>query len=172
MKRLSATILHYGSEYLEYALEAVNDSVDEMLILYSTNPTMGHQNRTLRNPDNRDRLKAIADKFDKVTWIDITRSISQETVHRQMYVSYARDHQYDQILIVDSDEVWHPDYVTPALDQAANHDAFRVNIAGKNWFHFWKSFNEYVQDGFYPLRIINVKGQQNREHPPDRDWET
>jgi len=66
MKRLSATICHYGKDFLEYALKSVENSVDEMLILYSRNPTMGHS-RNMINPDSGEELKAIADKFEKAT---------------------------------------------------------------------------------------------------------
>ena len=102
MKVLGACIIHYGKEYFRASLASVIDHVDEMVVFYTNTPS--HGTRTNKKcPDTRDELRAIADEFN-CTWIEVS-NIGAENKHRDKYIHYGASKGYDQILIVDSDEV-------------------------------------------------------------------
>jgi len=163
MKVLGAVALHYGKEWLEYTLESIQDAVEEILIVYTERPSYGHiGNRN--NPDSQAELKDIANKFSKVTWLNIT-SVFAENTHRQVYQRYGVNNNYDQILIADSDEV----FVDPhlMLAEAEKHHSFNIGVGGNCWFTPWRNFNEYLQDGFYPIRILNLKEPMLKHSGPN-----
>ncbi len=160
-KVLGAVCLHYGKDYFAYALESIKDYVDEIVVYYTSTPSHGTGTH-LKCPDTAKELRDIADQFN-CTWFDV-HSIGSETKHRQKYIDYGRKNGYDQILIIDSDEVHDPKEVRSLLEEAAKYDAMRIGVAGSQWITPWQSFNEYVQDGFYPIRVINLKGNPNRDH--------
>lgn len=165
-KVLAYTALHYGLDFLWYALESVKDHVDEHLILYTERPSFSYSGQ-LPNPDTREKLKAVADQFPHVTWLDITAHGEGE--HRQKALSYARQLKYDLVLVVDSDEVWDKKYLPKALSMAYNSRAKQFAVRGSQWLTFWKSFNEYVQDGFAPVRVHNLKNSGPEEFLEDGD---
>lgn len=153
--------LHYGKDYLEYAIRSVHDSVDTVLVLYTAKPSYGHEG-TLKNPDTKEELMQIACSFNKVVWKEVTQ-VSRENHHRQLAYSYAKNSindknglNYDLVLAVDSDEIWNPDKVEEALHAAYNSGYHNFGIAGSQWYHFWKNHKEVNRDGFYPTRITNL----------------
>lgn len=155
IKTLAYIPLHYGAEYLDATIRSINDHVDEILILYTSTPSYG-QNGRLRNPDTEAQLKKIANEAsNKIKWVNIPPT-TQENNHRKMVFRYAKG--FDLIMAVDADEVWHPDYVRPAIEAAYESKSLNVNIGGDRWYHFWRSFNEVNQDGFYPTRFHVVNG--------------
>jgi len=154
IKVLGAVCLHYGKEYFDQALKSIIDHVDEVVIYYSERPTHGTKTNMIC-PDTRSELKGIADKYN-CTWFDIN-GIGAENSHRQKYINYGSNKGYDQILIIDSDEVHVSSEIPDMLLEARKHNVNRVGIAGSQWLTPWKSFNEYVTDGFAPVRVINLK---------------
>jgi hypothetical protein len=159
---LAYTALHYGKEYLKEAIEAVKNSVDIHLMLYTREPSYGHGTDMI-NPDTEEELKAICDQFDHVVWMDIENRAKAENVHRQIAIDYAIKNKFDIVLVVDSDEVWIPERVQEAIDYAANSSNGRFGIRGSQWVTLWKSFDEYVTDGFAPIRLFNLKNDINKE---------
>lgn len=157
MKVLAYIPLHYGSEYLDATIRSIDDYVDQILILYTEQPSYGQYGR-LQNPDNRQMLVNIAEKASKkIKWVDI-HSIGQEHQHRQMAFGYAKG--FDLIMAVDADEVWHPDHIKEAQEAALATGKKNVSVGGDRWYHFWRSFNEVNQDGFYPVRFHCVGGSE------------
>ena len=156
MKTLAYVPLHYGKDYLKYVLASVRDSVEDILILYTSKPSYGQAGH-LPNPDSEEELRAICEPFS-VIWEDVTGK-GRESDHRQLVYRHTAnsDKDYDLVLAVDSDEVWNPDKVESALEVAFDSGKRFNHISGNNWFHFWKGFKEYNQDGFYPMRITNLK---------------
>ena len=155
MKVLAFTVLHYGKEYLKYSIESVRNSVDAHYIAYTALPSFGYTTH-LKNPDTREELKAICDQFAHVIWDDV-QGINQENAHRQKAIDYARNNGFDIILVVDYDEVWKPELVNEAIEAAYNSKAGNFLVSGNRWVTLWKSFNEYVTDGFAPVRLFNLK---------------
>jgi hypothetical protein len=160
-KVLGAVALHYGKDYLWHALNSIKDHVDEIVIYYTSEPSYGHR-ENIKCPDSRDELKAITDQFS-CTWQEISQ-VGQENKHREHYIKYAEKRGYDQILIVDSDEIHVNTKIPKLLESAWETNVKRVGVNGDCWVTLWRSFNEYVQDGFAPVRVINVNqidGQKN-----------
>lgn len=156
MKVLAFTVLHYGKEYLRESIESVKNNVDEHLIVYSSSPTFGYSS-SLTNPDSEEELKSICYEFSHVTWMDITaRNVRQENIHRQVAADYGNKHGFDIVLVIDSDEVWIPERVKEAIDHAYNSENGHFCVMGSQWVTLWKSFNEYVTDGFAPVRLFNL----------------
>lgn len=153
MKTLAYIPLHYGKEYLEYSIKSVVDSVDEILILYSSKPTFGHVT-TIKNPDSYEDIRSIVYKFSKVKWMNV--AINGEGNHRDMAINYAKG-KFDIVLAVDSDEVWKPDTIEPCIKQAYDGKERRYATNHQGWHHFYRSFNEVCRDGFEPIRLTNMK---------------
>ncbi len=162
MKTLAFTVCLYGKEYLRQAIESVQKNVDEHLIAYTSIPSFGYST-DLPNPDTKAELKAICDDYNHVTWMDVTGRAKAENIHRDFGISYGRENKYDIILVVDSDEVWVPERVQEAIDYAYKSKAGNFKMRGSQWVTLWKSFNEYVTDGFAPVRLFNLHNDLLRD---------
>ena len=165
MKVLAFTVLHYGKEYLRQAIESVKDHIDEHLIVYTSLPSFGYTSE-LKNPDTRQDLQDICDQFQHVTWMDITGDlIHQENQHRNYGTNYASKNGFDVMLVIDSDEVWDRSRVNEAILHAYHSDSGQILVRGSQWVTLWKSFNEYVTDGFAPVRLFNLHNDPSKpEH--------
>lgn len=160
MKVVSYTALHYGLDYLEWSIRSVIDHVDEHWILYAKKGS--HGSRSDRAcPESRDDLVAVAKRAagHKLRWVD--GNWANEGQQRDEIHKWAED--ADLILVVDADEIWHPLTVTGAISAA------RLNPQIKRWqvsmIHYWRAFNRAVlHDPAYPIRVINNRATENREH--------
>jgi len=150
MKIIAYCSLHYGREFLAYAIRSVIDVVDEFWVLYTPTPSHGSQNGATC-PEPRERLYTIAMEAAgaKLSWHD--GQYHHEGEHRDMIYQLVPD--ADLVLVVDADEVWADGLAQHALDTAiANPDVrnLRVPIV-----HFWRSFERVIlHDPAYPARVI------------------
>ena len=160
-KVLAYIPLHYGAEYLDAAIRAVSPCVDQILILYTSRPSYGHSSGE-DCPETQEQLRDIAyNASDKIYWMDVTGMAGHEAQHRSISETFAQGKGFDQILAVDSDEVWDTVALKRALIEAAKLPNRRVKISG--WVHFWRSFNWANQDGFLPVRICNLNNENTKE---------
>ena len=162
MKTLAYSAIHYGKEYLKEAIESVRVNVDAHLMVYTSLPSYGFTS-DMTNPDTERELLNISNGFDHTLWMNITGRATAENTHRQIAIDYARKNNYDIVLVVDSDEVWEPSKVQEAIDYAYNSKNGRFGIRGSRWITLWQSFNEYVTDGFAPIRLLNLRNDLGRE---------
>jgi hypothetical protein len=155
MKVVSYTALHYGLDYLEWAIKSVIDHVDEHHVIYT--PIGSHGHRTDRTcPDSRDELYAAALRGagDKLRWHEGTwpyEGAQRESIHQ-----YAPD--ADVILVVDADEVWGEGLAEEAIKYAGGRHRLPM-------VHYWRSFHRaIVRDPAYPVRVItpNSTHEQTR----------
>lgn len=162
MKVIAYCALHYGKEYLYYAIKSVIDHVDEFHVLYSSVGSHGAQ-ALIPCPDSRDELyaQASAAAGDKLRWHDGTWA--HEGFQRESIHLYAPD--ADVILVVDADEIWPLDLAPDIIDcytRFSPSDAistFRVPI-----IHYWRSFYKAVlHDPAYPTRAIFPKWSSHKE---------
>jgi hypothetical protein len=160
-KVLGAVILHYGKDYFWHSLKSIVDHVDEIVVFYTAKPSHG-TSTDKKNPDTMEELKAIADHFN-CTWIQ-GQPVIAENRHRQQYVDYGRKNGFDQILIVDSDEVHISERIPELLEAARNESVMNICVKGSQWLTPWRSFNEYVTDGFAPVRVLNLKKAGGEAH--------
>lgn len=159
MKVIAYTALHYGHDYLEWAIRSVIDHVDEYHVLYS--PIGSHGHRTDRKcPDDRWTLISDATRGagDKLRWHDGTWNY--EGQQREAIHQYAPDAEV--ILVLDADEVWSEGLAAKCISAAKGYSLtrrFRVPI-----IHYWRSFYRCVlSDPAFPERIICPKNPNGEE---------
>lgn len=154
MKTMAFVCLHYGSDYLGYAIRSVYDFVDRVLVLYAEKPSHGHAGG-LTNYDTASKLMEAAFQFgdpeNKIQWI--VGQWANEGAHRNAALTYARKERAQAILVVDADEVWHPEAVEPTLKFAWDNSA---RICRARMIHFWRSFSHICTDAMTQERVILV----------------
>ena len=156
--------LFYGKEYLRQSLLSVKNHVDKMVIAYTRNPSHGFNSR-LKNPDSENEMRLIAQEVlgDKLIW-DSQEGYFNESQHRGRRYAFAPG--FDIILTIDADEVFKEEDIKGAIEYAYNNPERYFGIKG--YLNFWRSFNHVCTDGFRPIRIENLRSEnqlQNHECP-------
>ena len=154
IKRAAFYCLHYGKEYLAWSIRSVQEAVDEIIVVYSDKPSFGHFSG-LACPDTEEQLKDEANRFLKRPLIWHKGTWGQEGMHRREIYRIAEERKIDQVLVVDADELWHPEDAAKALDLPPSRPERNVLV---RFVHFWRSFNWTCPDPAMPVRICNVKG--------------
>lgn len=153
MKVCGYVMLHYGSEYLDATIKSIEPVCEKIFVVYSKNPSHSH-GTTMECPDKEEDLKRIAkNASDKVLWFSYDR-FAYEGEHRGECLKLAKAHGFQMAITVDSDEVWEPNDLQKAIDDAWAMDCTHVQIDG--FLHFWKDFNHVCRDWFHPVRIIKL----------------
>ena len=165
MNVVAYTALHYGKEYLGYAIRSVIDHVDAYYCLYT--PIGSHGHRTdLPCPDTRDELCAIAQQAagSKLVWHE--GIYPQEGAHREMIHQLAPD--ADVVLVVDADEVWGDvDGISVAQHAIAVAIGLEARTFRVPFIHYWRSFyRQITQDPAYPIRVIVPKRPEREGYIP------
>lgn len=153
MKTIAYTALHYGRDYLDAAIRSVIDAVDEYHVLYSPIGSHGHLSDH-RCPETESELREIAHNaaLGKLRWH--FGAWGHEGQQRDSIYQYAPD--ADVILVLDADEIWHPDLVSAVLSYAGtvqyNPPLHRLRLP---MIHFWRSFHRaMLHDPALPERVI------------------
>ncbi len=147
--------LHYGKDYLGYAIKAVYDLLDEIFIAYSPVPSHGHES-SMSCPDSRDQLKNAAFMFgdpqNKIKWYEGTWG--REGDHRDEV--FKRYPNASLICVIDSDEIWDPNVFSNITDHCLKHTArnFKQRLVTP-----WRSFNWLCKDEMMPDRFYKPKQQ-------------
>ena len=151
MRVESYTVLHYGRDYIAYALRSIYDHVDRIHVVYTPHPSHGTQT-TLTPPDSREDLRdAALGVGTKVQWHEVDQ-FYQEGQHRDYALSLCRG---DLALVVDADEVWHGHVLESALKHA--YDAASARTWLINFSTPWRSFRWIVRDNMWPIRIHDLR---------------
>jgi hypothetical protein len=154
MKILGYVMLHYGASYLRECLFSLKQICDHVIVLYSDNPTHASPGDQIK-PDTLIELKLITDQMG-CQWEDLTsRKMYMEGSHREAIFEYSSE--FDLIVNADSDEVWDYRIARPIIEQAINIDNRYIGVDG--FFHFWRSFDRCMIDGFRPVRIHNLRSR-------------
>lgn len=154
MKVIAYTALHYGKDYLAYAIQSIIEHVSEYHVLYTAIGSHGHRTQ-IPCPETRDELYAIASTVagSKLRWHD--GEWAHEGLQRDSIHQYAPD--ADVIVVLDADEIWHEDAVPGFL----RHFGY-VNSFGSTYLHYrqpiihyWRSFYRCIlHDPAFPVRFI------------------
>lgn len=150
MKALGYIILHYGKDYLEYSIKSVYNQLDEILILYTDNPSHGSGTR-LQCPDTEQELYDIAVKNDpdnKINWFN--GHWKRENDHRNYAHDWAKSKGFDILVTVDFDEVWKENDLRDLIKETHDRKASKCLIWMK---HLWRSFNYICEDQMRQERI-------------------
>jgi hypothetical protein len=153
--------LHYGREWLEWAIRSTLPFVDSWHIFYAAHPSHGHDTRSTC-PDTKEMLQDIAIPMG-VQWHDIPDTIRYEGQHRDYATEWLKSAGADRILWVDADEVWSPDDLEHLYEQAMaglGKREYRVKVHG----HLWKSVNWICRDACMPVRMIDPHAPMGTEH--------
>jgi len=170
--RVSAYMaLHYGADYLGYAIKAVIDQVDTFYVLYSPKPSYGHDSGR-DCPDTEELLfqTAHAAAGDKLKWVLIRHTIREGDHRNQIFQQIYSSEKPDILAVIDSDEIWGAEAFAAGIKYAYDSKAFNIGAKHDGWKHFWRSFNEYCTDGFCPIRFHNLgvgRGTQDLECPAE-----
>ena len=160
MKIISLTILHYGSDFLPYALRSVHDLVDAQYVLYTPQGSHGHRTDAVC-PDTKDMLieAAIAGAGDKLRWHEGV--YANEGQHREMIHQLVPD--ADCIIVVDADEVYDNILISTLYPNILYYyQEHPVNRLRLPFWHYWRSFKRgFMHDPAFPERVIFPKVNNN-----------
>lgn len=152
MRVVGMTILHYGREYLDAAIQSVINHVDAFYVFYTDKGS--HGSRTdVRCPESRDELMEIAQNAagEKLKWFD--GDYSYEGQHRERIHHYEPD--ADAIIVVDADEIYSAVAMEQILLAARYEQARNYRIP---MIHYWRSmYRAVLHDPAYPTRLILPK---------------
>lgn len=167
MKRIGVLAVHYGKEYLAWAVKSLAEAVDEVHVFYTASPSFGFSDSNIPNPDTEDELFAQANKYAKPQWHRIA-PVTTEGDHRQQMYSLGYSSGAELMAIADADEVWDPATLRTTLDLASI-----ANRAGR-WlmpFHnFWRSWQWTIKDHFHPIRIVDMRHDLTKDDYVDNLW--
>ncbi|HUW14661.1 MAG TPA: hypothetical protein VM537_33380, partial [Anaerolineae bacterium] len=143
--------MHYGLDYLPWAIRSVYDHVDVFHCVYSPHPSHGSKTN-LPPPETREQLMAAAlDVGPKVQWHDVDRFWT-EGPHRDYALSLCRG---DLALVVDADEVWDGAVLEAALKHAYDKADARTWLI--NFTTRWRSMAYCCTDNMWPVRIHDLR---------------
>lgn len=154
MKSIAYVALHYGKEYLAWAIRSIQDAVSEIHILYSDQPSFGF-GTSLGCPDSEEELRREASRFTTIPVHWHKDRWPHEAAHRRFALDVAYDAGADRLLVLDADELWPPGAAKQMLEESYQHHEKDFLAKMK---HFWRSFDWICHDPCLPVRIINPKG--------------
>lgn len=156
MKVHSLTILHYGKDYLSYALRSVYHSVDQLHVFYTPTPSHGHSTN-IPSIETKEELMQAAyayDPDDKIRWYDVLGVVS-EGPQRDLAFKTVEAAGAELVVVVDCDEVWPQNTLSCFLSDIWKNGTVRNNLV--NMIHFWRSFNWACYDQGWPVRIVDLR---------------
>lgn len=149
VKVIGFTALHYGRDYLSYAIRSIIDYIDEYHVAYAAEGSHGHR-ADVKCPETRDELFAVAQQAagDKLRWHD--GEWGYEGAQRESIHEYAPD--ADAIFVIDSDEIYPSNLIPELLEQTSHWHRRVIRIP---FIHFYRNFRHAVlHDPAYPERLI------------------
>jgi len=159
-------IIHYGVDYVSYALQSIYSQVEQIHVLYTPHPTHGY--KTEQPPiESREAIMAAVAAYDpehKIKWYDI-ENVWHEGQHRDLAVEICRQAGADIVLVVDYDEIWQEATLKAALEHIQKSTLFVRNWL-VNFTHFWRSFDWVCRDEGWPVRLIDLRQKDDIDYIP------
>lgn len=152
----SLTILHYGKDYLPYAIKSIYDQVDYCHVFFTPTPSHGHSTN-IPPIETRDQLITAAHSYDphgKVKWYDML-GVTHEGPQRDLALQTVQAAGADLVLVLDYDEIWPDGLAAEFLGLVGHSNSARNWLA--NMIHFWRSFDWACRDQGWPVRIIDLR---------------
>jgi hypothetical protein len=149
-------VLHYGRDYLPYAIQSVYDAVDRFFIVHTPHPSHGTR-VDVPAIESEQELRDAALSYDprgKIDWESTVR-FWQEGQHRDYALSKCQEWGADLVLVLDADEVWPTASVFAALNIA--HRQAKARNWLLNFTTPWRSFYWVCRDHLWPVRIIDLR---------------
>jgi hypothetical protein len=162
MKIGAFTALHYGLDYLAYAIRSVAPFVDEWAVAYSFQGSHGHR-VNVTCPEDEEDLRELATEIlravnpsCRLIWHSSTWP--HEGAQRDAARTLLRN--CDLYLVVDADEVYSDGAAEEAIRRATAHEGGSFRLP---FIHFWRSFDYACTDDAWPVRVIK-QGQEPTGH--------
>lgn len=167
-RRIAAVIcLHFGADYLPYAMRSVADVVDEIFIMYSPVPNHGVFETPIPCPETKDMLWDAADsvsgQFEVFRWFDYAHWRSEG---EQFKAAWPHT-DADVIVKLDADELWSPGLLADAIAYGITQQAREIRVP---LVHYWRSFHKgFTGDPAAPGRIYlrDFESGETTYAPPD-----
>src|SRR5574337_2004369 len=149
--------LHYGKDYLPYAINSVISEVEKIYILSSSEGSHGHKSKMICPETKQQLIECIPSEFvDKIEWID--GNWTQENQQRNYAHELARTKGYEILVAVDADEVWKPELLKELIQLTYERKANKCLV----WMrHLWRSFNLICDDQMRQERIYYLGADAN-----------
>lgn len=153
MKITGYVPVHYGREWLHWALKSIENHVDNIKLYYTSVPSYGFSTK-LKNPETAQELKQIASVHKSVEWITVApRDV--DTKMRSEFAAYeCKRDGADFMLICDADEIWAPEVLENAIGDVVMNPVYKNYRVSMR--HFWRSLKWVCDDACMPVRIINL----------------
>jgi hypothetical protein len=154
-KTIAYTALHYGADYLAWAIRSIIDYVDEYWVLFSPVGSHGHSTSAV-NPDHAADLFEIAQQAagDKLRWYSAS-PYQWKTEGEQREYIHTLVPDADVILVLDADEIWSDGLAVEAIEFAQTTQVKTIRLP---FIHLWRSFRRgFAHDPAYPTRVIVPK---------------
>jgi hypothetical protein len=172
MKVHSYTIIHYGKDYISYALQSVYNLVDQLHIIYTPHPSHGTQTNISPIETKEEIQNAIVSVYDpahKIKFYEMS-GIYDEGQQRNRALAHCLSAGAEMVLVLDYDEIWHESTLKASLDHVWELDTCRNWLI--NFTHLWKSFNYVCYDELWPVRIIDLRHKNGTGYLPKTFGET
>jgi len=161
MKIGALFIVHYGLEWLRWAIRSVMDSVDGVHVFYTETPSHGHQTSLVCPESRYDIMRSIGSL--SVNWHDCG-PFEHEGYHRDYAEAQMFAMGYDSLLIVDADELWEPFLLKKFIEYGTHSEARMIRVGMR---HFWRSLKWVCDDECAPHRMTNKVGTGEAYYPMD-----
>lgn len=149
-RRVAAIIcLHFGRDFLPYAMRSVLDVVDEFYVMYSPVANHGVYKDGLTCPETRDELLEVAFSVapDITRWFDCSNWRSEG---EQFKAAWPHTNA-DVIVKLDADELWPPGLLADAIGYGIQQQVHEIRVPLR---HYWRSFYKaFTNDPAAPGRI-------------------
>jgi hypothetical protein len=166
VKIVGYTALHYGKDFLGYAIQSVAPDVDVWAVAYSPVGSHGHP-ANAACPESEAELRAIAEDACAQAGVPL-HWYSGHWQHegQQRDSVFSAEPDADLVIVVDADEVWEPGAAASAIQQGLQMNARSGHAP---FIHFWRSFGWVCRDAAQPVRVIRpriVGGDAYLDVPP------
>ncbi len=165
MKIVSYTIVHYGIDYLPWALHSIAGIVDKSYVFYTSKPSHNHTTDTPCPEtfnDVKNSIQLLLDNsYYNIELIEQSQ-FRYEGQQRDWAKQYVIDHDKpDLLLVVDADEIWPHQTLTNAIEEIVIQPKKRVHTWRVNMTHLWRSFDWCCKDQGWPDRIFDLSVPPN-----------
>lgn len=153
-KLQSYTIVHYGKDYIGFALKSIVDVIPKINVFYTETPSHGHPTNERCPETAQDILNAIEEQIP-LNRFNFVRSprIAHEGQQRDWAVNHCVRQGAETLLVIDCDEVWHADVLEKAIKHVidGNQRSWLINFT-----HLWRSFDWACRDESCPVRFLDT----------------
>ncbi len=157
-RRAAFLMLHYGLDYLEYAIKSLSNQVDDFFVLYTDVPSQGF-GTDIKCPDTEEELyraalNGVSGNHERLKWIKGRWCHQGE--HCNAIWPFVKDYQW--VVRFDADEIMPDGIVEKMIGQMKDlpNSTYQVQF-----IHFWKSFNWVCRDCQTPVRFFKMSGDWN-----------